>query len=151
MSRDLSQIFTQRTKGRAPTEEPIRPQVNGCRGRHVVLTLAISQDMELVNHWLAQEIVTRSTSVFLINETEQHLTELIHCDDCAIIFDGAHPHLNMEVHCNTLKPFPPEFFHHIPSPFLNPCEQAHIALTLSDLGGADSAPPRCFCLLCLDK
>ena len=96
MSRGLSDIFTRRTKGRAPTGETVRRLVNGCRGRHVVLTLAISADVELAHHWLQQEVVTRSTFQSLINDIEQHLAELAPCEGhCSIIFDGARPHLNV--------------------------------------------------------
>ena len=118
-------IFTRRTKGRAPLGERVR-RVVAPRGRNV--TLAISPDMGLVHHVNEQRTVTRATFQAFINELMVILTPRVPInEEVFIIFDGARPHLYIVVppdlgdkfHVVMLPPY---------CPFFNPVEQAHSCL-----------------------
>ena len=120
-------IFTRRSKGRAPLGERVR-RVVAPRGRNANITLAISSDMGLVHHVIEQRTVTRATFQAFINELLVILAPHVPInEEVFTIFDGARPHLNIVV--------PPEFedrFHVIMlppyCPFFNPVEQAHSCL-----------------------
>ena len=60
-------IFTRRSKGRAPLGERVRRVVSP-HGRNVNITLAISPDMGLLHHFFEQRMVTRATFQAFINE-----------------------------------------------------------------------------------
>ena len=120
-------IFTRRSKGRAPLGERVR-RIVAPRGRNVNITLAISPDTGLVHHVIEQRTVTRATFQAFTNELLVILAPRVPInEEVFIIFDGARPHLSIVV--------PPEFqdrFHVVMLPpyclFFNPVEQAHSCL-----------------------
>ena len=120
-------IFTRRTKGRAPLGERVC-RVIAPRGRNVNIALAISPYMGLVYHVIEQRTVTRATFQAFINELVIILAPCVPINkEVFIIFDGVRPHLNIVV--------PPELedrFHVVMlppcCPFFNPIEQSHSCL-----------------------
>ena len=120
-------IFTRRSKDRAPLGEPVR-RVVAPRERNTNITLAISSDMGLVHHVIEQRTVMRTTFQAFINELVVILAPRVPInEEVLIIFDSARSHLNIVV--------PPKFedrFHAIMlapyCPFFNPIEQAHSCL-----------------------
>ena len=118
-------VFTRRSLGRAPRGQRVHRQVCGSRGRNVVLTLAISPSLGVVHHWLRQHTMTREIFQQLINELIENAANLLPDNGrCTIVYDGARPHLRMDVGEDFADRFevrmlPPY------SPMLNPTEQAH--------------------------
>ena len=124
-------IFTRRSKGRAPLGERVR-RVVAPHGRNINTTFAVSPDKSLVHHVIEQRTVTRATFQAFINELLVILAPRVPInEEVFIIFDGARPHLNIVV--------PPELedrFHVVMlppyCPFFNPIEQAYSCLEECD-------------------
>ena len=82
-------IFTRRSKGRAPLGERVRRVVAPC-GRNISITLAISPDMRLVHQIIVERTVTRATFQAFINELVVILGPRVPInEEVFIIFDFA--------------------------------------------------------------
>ena len=118
-------IYTRRSRGRADRGVRVRHCVVGNRGRNIVATLAINANFGLIHHWLVAGTTTRETFQRFLNELVVACDPIFPDDERVhIVYDGARPHLRMNVPANlqhrfTLSILPPY------SPFLNPTEHAH--------------------------
>ena len=118
-------VFTRRSVGRALRGQRVQRQVCGSRGRNVVLILAISPSLGVIHYSLRQLTVTRATFQAYLNELIAKAANMLPPEEhCTIVYDGARPHLRMDVpeafvNRFELRILPPY------SPMLNPTEQAH--------------------------
>ena len=120
-------VWTRRTRGRAPRGIPARRVVHGQQGRNCNVTFAVSPAIGFVHHHIAFEIVTRESFEDFLAETIAQCNELFPDDDpIYLIYDNARPHVRAQLPdgANPIfqtKLLPPY------SPFLNMTEMAHSA------------------------
>ena len=118
-------IFTRRSIGHAVKGHRVQRQVCGSRGRNVVLILAISPSLGVIHYSLRQLTVTRVIFQEYLNALITKAANMLPPEEhCTIVYDGARPHLRMNVpeaftNRFALRILPPY------SPMLNPTEQAH--------------------------
>ena len=69
-------VWTRRSRGRAPRGEPARRVVHGQRGRNCNVTFAVSDEIGLVNYTIACETVTRDTFEQSLLVTARHCEQV---------------------------------------------------------------------------
>ena len=120
-------IWTRRSRGRAPRGVPARRMVHGQRGSNCNVTFAVSSAVGLVHHRIAFGTVTRASFEEFLAETVAECEQMFPADDpIYLIYDNARPHVraqlpdgaNPNIQTKRLPPY---------SPFLNMTEMAHSA------------------------
>ncbi|XP_030846747.1 uncharacterized protein LOC115926220 [Strongylocentrotus purpuratus] len=120
-------VWTRRTRGRAPRGVPARRVVHGQRGRNCNVTFAVSAAIGLVHHRIAFETVTRERFEDFLAETVAECNQMFPADEpIYLIYDNARPHVRAQLPdgANPIiqtKRLPPY------SPFLNMTEMTHSA------------------------